>query len=236
MNDKTYNGWSNYETWAVAALWIDDEQSSCHYWREEARRHRNDAPVCPQVQDGIWNAEQAAEFNLANQLKEEFTDAAPLAEPNVYSDLLGAALSEVNWSEIAQHMLADVAQDEYPIFGPVISAYRRAQAIEDDVLVDVSEMAREAGISVPTAVTAAVWAGFVKVPDGVEGQDEKGRLWDILNMLYSALRRGPKSDTVLFDVLVRNDNTAPRPLALKAICGPGDTSESVVTIMRPYED
>ena len=26
-NDKTYNGWSTYETWAVA-LWLDNERSS----------------------------------------------------------------------------------------------------------------------------------------------------------------------------------------------------------------
>jgi len=32
------------------------------------------------------------------------------------------------------------------VFGPVIYAYTRAQAIEDGVLVDVSKMAKEAGI------------------------------------------------------------------------------------------
>ena len=111
MDEKTYNGWTNYETWAVA-LWIDNEQSSYHYWRDEARRHRKDAPASQQVQNETWNAEQAARFNLADQLKEEFNDAAPLAEPNVYSDLLGAALSEVNWSEIAEHMLADLEEEE----------------------------------------------------------------------------------------------------------------------------
>ena len=68
------------------------------------------------------------------------------------------------------------------------------------MLVNVTEMATEAGISVPTAVTAAVWERFVKVPDGVDGQDERGRLWDVLSMFYCAARRGPKSDTVLFDV------------------------------------
>ena len=26
-NEKTYNGWTNYETWAVG-LWIDNEQGS----------------------------------------------------------------------------------------------------------------------------------------------------------------------------------------------------------------
>ena len=37
----------------------------------------------------------------------------------------------------------------------VVSAYSRAQAIEDGVLVDVSQTAKEAGIKYPTAVTHA---------------------------------------------------------------------------------
>ena len=35
----------------------------------------------------------------------------------------------------------------------VISSYTRAEAIEDGVLVDVSKVAREAGIKYPVAVT-----------------------------------------------------------------------------------
>jgi len=243
MDEKTYNDWENYETWAVA-LWINQEQSSYHYWRAEARRNYKDAPACQQVQDGIWNAEQAAKFNLADQLKEEFNDAAPLTEPNVYSDLLGAALSEVNWSEIAEHMLADLAdekhadlaEDEHPVFGPVIFAYTRAQAIDDGVLVDVSEMAREAGLKHPTALTATVWGQYVAVPEGVEGQDEQGRLWDILMMLRFAIQKGTEGSELLYEVLVRNDNTSPQPVTLKAICGPGDTADPVITIMLPNED
>ena len=34
-------------------------------------------------------------------------------------------------------------------FGPVLHAYTRAQAIEDGILVDVSETAREAGFKIP---------------------------------------------------------------------------------------
>ena len=47
---------------------------------------------------------------------------------------------------------------------------------------------------------------------------------------------GPKGDTVLFDVLTKNDNREPRPLALKAVCGPGDSPDPVITIMLPTED
>lgn len=235
MSDKTHEGWSNYETWAVA-LWIDNQKSSYHYWRDEARRHRKDSPTSPQVQDGTWNAEQAAHFNLADQLKAEFRDAAPLAEPTVYSDLLGAALSEVNWSEIAEQLLADIAEDEHPIFGPIVSTYTRAQAIADGVLVDVSEMAREAGIKHPTALTATVWAQYVQVPEGVVAQDEEGRLWDILNMFRIAAKRSSGSGALLFEVMVRNDNSAPATVTLKAICGPGDTLDPVLTILLPNED
>ena len=42
-------------------------------------------------------------------------------------------------------------------FGPVIFAYTRAQAIEDGILVDVSETAREAGFRIPVAITRTVW-------------------------------------------------------------------------------
>ena len=42
-------------------------------------------------------------------------------------------------------------------FGPAISTYTRAQAIEDGILVDVSDTACEAGFTIPVAVTRTVW-------------------------------------------------------------------------------
>jgi hypothetical protein len=122
------------------------------------------------------------------------------------------------------------------LFGSVIYAYTRAQAIEDGVLVDVSKMAKEAGIKYPTALTAAVWADYVVVPEGVEAQDEQGRLWDILYMFHLAAKRAAGEDTMFFDLLVRNDNTVPKLVTLKAICGPGDTLDPVLTILLPDED
>ena len=92
---EQYNGWTNYETWAVS-LWIDNEEPSYGYWRAEAARYRED------VED--WTE---AISGLAEQLKEEISDNAPTAEPSVYSDLLNAALSEVNWAEIAENLLGD---------------------------------------------------------------------------------------------------------------------------------
>ena len=75
--------------------------------------------------------------------------------------------------------------------GVLIFSYTRAQAIADGVLVDVSKLAKEAGFRFPVAVTAAVWAECVTVPDGVAGQDETGRLWDVLNLLRFAIAKRP---------------------------------------------
>ena len=61
-----------------------------------------------------------------------------------------------------------------------LCTYTRAQAIEDGILVDVSETAREAGFKIPVAVTRAVWDSLVALPEGYQGfQDERGRLWDV---------------------------------------------------------
>ena len=65
----------------------------------------------------------------------------------------------------------------------------RATDLADGVQIDVSEIAREAGLKFPVYLTRAVWESYVRVSDGVRCQDEKGRLWDIVWMLRCAARR-----------------------------------------------
>ena len=108
MNDEHFQGWSNYETWLVS-LWLDNDEQTSTYWREQATVQAREAPGCGQVCQGIWTSKQAAKYNLADQLKEEIVEGSPLDEASVYSDLLAAALGEVNWSEIAETMLAEVS-------------------------------------------------------------------------------------------------------------------------------
>jgi hypothetical protein len=75
------------------------------------------------------------------------------------------------------------------------------------------------------------------VPEGVAGQDETGRLWDVLNMLRFAIRRQGGGERVDFAVHVRNDREGDPPLVrLYALCGPGDDAEPVITVMLPHED
>ena len=119
----------------------------------------------------------------------------------------------------------------------VIHSYSRAQALEDGVLIDITETTREAGIRFPVAVTNNVFASYVRIPAGVEAQDEKGRLWDIAFMLAIAIRRlGNGSSIINYELYVRNNNRRAELVRLKAVCGPGDDGKPVVTVMLHNED
>ena len=161
--------------------------------------------------------EEAAKYLLSEQLKEEITEDATLAVQGSDSEPLEAALEEVNWDEIADHYLEKIDAALSP-FGPVIFRYTRAQAIDDGVLIDVSATAREAGIRLHTCVTAAVWQEYVRVPEGVTGQDERGRLWDIVWMLRCAIvrERHEATNQINYQLLVRNDNRQADLVTLKA--------------------
>ena len=117
------------------------------------------------------------------------------------------------------------------IFGDLIYSYTRAQAIEDGVLVDVSERAKRAGIKYPTACTAGVWALIDCLPesdtDTLAGIVRDVRAEEVLRVMLAAIRQARSTDRVTFRVL---------GAALWAQCGPGDTAAPVITIMVEGED
>jgi hypothetical protein len=118
----------------------------------------------------------------------------------------------------------------------VIYRYTRREALDDGVLVDVSETAREAGFVWPVAVTAAVWARITAIPPRFQGiQSVAGRLWDVLFMAHVAIRRAPAGGTHLRYALIMHHERR-RLCHLKLVTGPGDHGEPVVTIMLPDED
>ncbi len=128
--------------------------------------------------------------------------------------------------------------DESP-FGPVIFSYTREQAIADGVLVDLSEWSKQEGFTIPVACTSAVWHGWIVPPEKARsmGQSERGRVHDMLFVLITAIRRCPKgTDQLHFEVLFQQSPGRSETIRFKAMCGPGDTAEPVLTIMRPDED
>ena len=125
-------------------------------------------------------------------------------------------------------------------FGPVIYSYTRSQAVADGLQVEVTKVAREAGILYPVFLTRTVFDQFVTVPPGVTCQDEAGRLWDIVWMLRFAIRRArPGADRIPVALYVRNSDTErARLIKLIAICSALDIDDPqpAITVMMPDED
>ena len=120
-----------------------------------------------------------------------------------------------------------------------IYAYTRKQAVADGGQVDVSNVAAEAGIRFPVFLTRTVFDAYVAVPQGVTGQDEAGRLWDICWMLrFAILRAHGHTDRLPVALYVRNDNHQPRLIKLIASCGALDITDPqpAITVMMPDED
>jgi hypothetical protein len=80
----SYQGWKNYESWAVG-LWLDNDQSL----QREAQRVVN---------------REANIYRAADALKTFVTeDVLPDLGASLAQDLLNAAVSEVDWQEVAEH-------------------------------------------------------------------------------------------------------------------------------------
>lgn len=118
-----------------------------------------------------------------------------------------------------------------------IDTYSRAEALADGALVDVTETAREAGFTVPVALTAAVHADCEDLTGKhiQGGEDYAGRLWDLLYMASMAARKHHNRDasefvfSLIMPVGERNNYRA------KVVAGAGDEGEPVITIMAPEE-
>jgi hypothetical protein len=88
----TYNGWHNYTTWLVA-LWLDNDQGTYSYMTELAETALEDG-------DKPWQ--------LGETIKEFVQDLCYPDENSctgLVADLLNASLSNVDWTEVAEHYL-----------------------------------------------------------------------------------------------------------------------------------
>ena len=66
-------------------------------------------------------------------------------------------------------------------------------------------------------------------------QDLQGRLWDMLTMFRHAAKRSAGESLMLFDFLIQKEGKQ-ELVKVKAVCGPGDEGEPVITVMLPEED
>ena len=107
MHEKEYNGWANYETWAVN-LWMDQD-----YWAEETKEVVEACRAEKVSEHNTFTLDQRATLELAGLIKEMHEEGADLAltESSCMKDLLSGALAEVNWLEIAEHLVDQYIED-----------------------------------------------------------------------------------------------------------------------------
>lgn len=86
-NDRTYNGWTTYETWLVN-LWITNDQ---HLY---ATLHADVVDA-----DSLFDAKEILQAWLENEYDLYIEERGH----GLFQDLLKGALSEVNWYEIAKN-------------------------------------------------------------------------------------------------------------------------------------
>jgi hypothetical protein len=86
MNDKTYNGWTNYATWRVNLEVFDDADK---------------AELFDLTLDA-WDLSHVLQDYVEGHIYE-----AGGGEGNIAVDYAMAFLSDVNWYEIAKHMIDD---------------------------------------------------------------------------------------------------------------------------------
>ena len=95
---ETYNGCANYETWCIHMWLTNDDEGIYDECREAAE-------------------EQSEPYELMSWLKEHVEYLAELTVPDLFtsggfvSDLYQAAISEVDWYEIADSFLAEIKDD-----------------------------------------------------------------------------------------------------------------------------
>ncbi len=117
------------------------------------------------------------------------------------------------------------------VFGETIYSYSRKQAIEDGVLVDLSEVdSIKQHWKFHFACTSSVWS-ILETAVARPGQDISGICHDISTLAKLAIRATRDAEIIFFKVIIVGHTQT-----LKLHIGPGDTGNPVLTLMLPYED
>ncbi len=130
-----------------------------------------------------------------------------LGEFNEMLDNVLAIVYHVDISKQISKQEIEMNNSMNDLFGDVIYAYTRKQAIDDGVQVlldgDLGNLAKEAGISVPVYMTTSVWTLVQKAINSEKHMNDlNGVMWDIFTMFKYAAKRNSGSDTMNFQVII----------------------------------
>lgn len=103
MAEKTYNGWTNWETW-VTNLWINEGLLDQFEMGEQARHFAETDEESATYDMAAWIREQVENF-----IDEVLLDRS---SASIVHEFVGGCMGEVNWMEIAGHYVDEAIQNE----------------------------------------------------------------------------------------------------------------------------
>jgi hypothetical protein len=88
----------------------------------------------------------------------------------------------------------------------VISSYTADDAMRDGTLYDVTDLAKKVGFRIPVRITIGVKQLLTPDEEVLKffGQSYDGRLWDVLNVAFVAIKSSPDENLTSFHVTFRN--------------------------------
>lgn len=104
----SYNGWSNYETWCCA-LWLNNEEPLYRDIQQLARESADEADG-----DNITEIRKCAASDLAGKIEEYVRENMIPDVGGFAADILSAAMSEINFEEIAAAEIGGLDDDDFP--------------------------------------------------------------------------------------------------------------------------
>ena len=107
MNDKSYNGWKNWETWNCY-LWMTNDENSQSYFEDMAIEVIEDCIENGEEKD---SAESKVEKLVSSNFDDNLEQFLESTEATFFHDLLRASLSEVDFAEIASHLVGDLWEE-----------------------------------------------------------------------------------------------------------------------------
>ena len=119
----------------------------------------------------------------------------------------------------------------------LIYSYTRKQALEDSILIDISQQAKESGFKIPAAVSDNLFHQYIKPPEGLEGegQSARGRIHDVLHMLKVAIASNKNESMLFFDVLFLMRQGRHEKVSIYGEIGPDDDGHPCLTICLPED-
>ena len=120
----------------------------------------------------------------------------------------------------------------------VISVYTRKQAIEDGVLINITEAARQSGFKLPFSITSNLHQKYVVPPQEVQdipGQSEEERLARLLNQACLAAFSEKQSNHAVFGMLFLMEPEKFQNTDIWMIIDGGDDGQPVLTLMLPED-